>query len=229
MPLARSTVAVARPPIALPIRHRTPASWWIVLGLAASVTLYALAYVLVGPAMYPPQLADSFRARPWGIYPHAFFGAVAMILGPLQFRRDLLWRRRSLHRTLGKIYLISCLAVGSAGLYMAAYSFGGWITHLGFGLLAILLLTSSALAYAAIRRREILRHRAWMVRSYALLFAAVTLRLELPILTFALGGFATAYAIVSWLCWVPNLVWAGWYVRRSSAGEAPLVRELQGA
>jgi hypothetical protein len=65
---------------------RTPASWWIVLGLATFVTLYALAYVIIGPPIYPPQLADSFRARPWGIYPHAFFGAVAMLLGPLQVR-----------------------------------------------------------------------------------------------------------------------------------------------
>jgi uncharacterized membrane protein len=227
MSLARRIVAVDRPTKAAPTRHRTPVSWWIVLGLAAVVTLYALAYVIVGPAMYPSQLADSFRARPWGIYPHALFGAVAMLSGPLQFRRDLLRRRRSLHRTLGTIYLVSCLFIGSAGLYMAGYSFGGWITHLGFGILAVLLLTSSALAYAAIRRQEILRHRAWMVRSYALIFAAVTLRLELPILIAALGGFATAYAIVSWLCWVPNLAWAEWYVRRSSAGEASLVRELQ--
>jgi uncharacterized membrane protein len=199
----------------------------IVLALAALVAAYALAYVIVGERMFAPNLADSFRARPWGIYPHAFFGALAMAIGPFQFRRRLLRHRRSLHRALGKVYVVACVLGGSAGLYMAAYSYGGWTTHLGFGALAVLLLTSTLRAYAAVRRGEIVRHREWMVRSYSLIFAAVTLRLELPLLTAALGGFEPAYAVVSWLCWVPNLLWAEWYLRRTSLRETQVVRQLQ--
>jgi len=44
-----------------------------------------------------------------------------------------------------------------------------------------------------------------MVRSYALMFAAVMLRLELPLLSSYLG-FLEGYRIVSWLCWIPNIV-----------------------
>ena len=63
-----------------------------------------------------------------------------------------------------------------------------------------------------------------MIRSFALLFAAVTLRIELPLLILWTGEFASAYVIVSWLCWVPNLIWAEWYIRRSrtrAASELP--------
>ena len=58
-------------------------------------------------------------------------------------------------------------------------------------------------------------HRCWMIRSYALTFAAVTLRLELP-LFFIFGGmeYPVASSYVAWLCWVPNLFIAELYLRR---------------
>ncbi len=55
---------------------------------------------------------------------------------------------------------------------------------------------------------------AWMLRSYALIFAGVMLRLELPLLTLAFGAFPPAYRAVAWLCWVPNLLIALWFTRR---------------
>ena len=50
-------------------------------------------------------------------------------------------------------------------------------------------------------------HRAWVLRSYALTLAAVTLRLWLPGLHVGLGlPFAEVYQTVAWLAWVPNLI-----------------------
>jgi hypothetical protein len=54
-----------------------------------------------------------------------------------------------------------------------------------------------------------------MIRNYALLFAAVTLRIQLPLLAGLMNAFETPYAIISWLSWVPNALWAEWYLRRS--------------
>ena len=74
------------------------------------------------------------------------------------------------------------------------------------------------------RRREIARHREWMIRSFALIFGAVTLRVELPLLiVMHKGAFPPSYAIVAWLAWVPNILWAEWYVRRSRRGPAAQV------
>src|SRR5690606_36592924 len=154
-----------------------------------------LAYVVIGERMYPSQLADSFRARPWGIYPHAFFGMIALALGPFQFRRNTRLRRPHLHRLLGRIYLVSALLAGLAGLCMSLYSFAGLVTHFGFGFLATGLLICSTAAWMSIRRGDVARHRQWVIRSFALLFSAVTLRLWLPILVGALGAFEPAFLV----------------------------------
>ena len=184
------------------------------LVFALVIAAYAAAIVFTGGRIFAPNLAESFQARPWGIYPHAFFGGVALALGAFQFHRGILARHRSRHRLMGKIYLIAALTSGAAGFYMSFYSFGGIVTHLGFGLLAVATLTTTSLAYIAIRRREIAVHREWMIRSYALIFAAVTLRIELPLLTALFQEFAPAYRIVAWSCWIPNLVVAELLIRR---------------
>jgi hypothetical protein len=49
-------------------------------------------------------------------------------------------------------------------------------------------------------------HRRWMFRSFALTFAAVTLRIYLPLVQIAGLDFLPAYRAIAWLCWVPNLV-----------------------
>lgn len=217
-----------------PVRKRSatrPAwTWWLVLLLAVPIVGYALAIVIVGRPMYPPDLAASFVARPWGIYPHALFGSLALGLGALQFNRWLLLRHRPIHRALGTVYVISALLVGLAGLYMSFYAFGGPVTHVGFGALAVLLLWTTTRAYMAARAREIAVHRRWMLRSYALVFAAVMLRIELPLLIMAFAGdFTPAYRIVAWLSWVPNILWAEWYVRRTAGIALPAVERMRTA
>jgi hypothetical protein len=68
-----------------------------------------------------------------------------------------------------------------------------------------------------------------MLRSYALVFAAVTLRIELPLLVMAFGEFTPAYQAVAWVSWVPNLLWAEWYVRRTAAIPVPSPENLRAA
>jgi uncharacterized membrane protein len=206
---------------------RPPLTWWLMLLLAVPIVGYALAYAILGERVYPPNLAASFLARPWGIYPHVLFGAIALGLGALQFNRWLTIRHRAVHRALGTVYVIAATAVGTAGLYMSVYSFGGVVTHLGFGALAVLLLWTTTRAYLAARQRAIAAHRRWMLSSYALIFGAVTLRIELPLLIMAFGDFTPAYQVVSWLSWVPNLLWAQWYARRTIGVPLPAVERLR--
>lgn len=211
-------------PPARPSRQ-TPRGWWAILILSLVIALYALSFYVRRERAFPPDLLASFTARPWGIYSHVLFGALALGTGPWQFRRGILAKRRSLHRNLGKIYVVCALMTGLVGLYMAVYSFGGMDTHLGFGVLGALTVATTVTAYARIRALDVTRHREWMIRSFALIFAAVTLRIELPLLIVAYkGAFPPAYAIVAWLCWVPNLLWAEWYLRhsrRTSASNVP--------
>jgi uncharacterized membrane protein len=184
---------------------------------AAAIALYAISYLVFREKVFPPNLAASFRARPWGIYPHALFGGIALAFGSVQFWRNLPFSHPSLHRALGKVYVVAAILTGTAGLYMSFFAYGGVVTQLGFGFLALSVLTATAIAYQRIRLRDIAAHRRWMLRSYALIFAAVTLRIELPILITVFRGFDHAYAVVAWLSWVPNLAIAEVYIRLRTA------------
>ena len=100
-------------------------------------------------------------------------------------------------------------------MYMAQFAFGGIVSQAGFSLLALGWLFTGLMAYLAIRRRDIHGHRRWMIRNYALTFAAVTLRTYLGLFFAAGVKFEDFYPAVSWLCWVPNLVLAEWLIHTS--------------
>jgi hypothetical protein len=178
------------------------------------IVLYGSMYLILRERIFPPDLADSFRSRPWGIYPHVIVGMLGMALGPLQFHPRI-QMRRALHRKIGIVYVCDAILIGAVGLYMSFYSFGGMITHTGFGLLATGVLVTTAMAFKYVKSGYYAEHREWMIRSYSLIFGAATLRLWLPILI-ALndGDFRAAYLWVAWISWIPNLIVAEWYIRR---------------
>ena len=201
-----------------PHRAPQPRAWWILLLLSLLIAGYGIGFVWGGEASFRGELAASFRARPWGIFSHAMFGSLALLAGPFQLRRDLRVRHPRVHRLLGRAYVGAALGTGATGLLMALHSSGGPSTHLGFGALAVLTLATTWTGVARIRAGDVAAHRAWMLRSVALIFAGVTLRIEQPLLMAAYGGaFAPAYQLVAWLCWLPNLAWAEWHLSRSRA------------
>ncbi len=163
----------------------------------------------------PPELINSTLYLT-GFYTHIFLGGLALISGFSQFFTRLRRRRLKLHRNLGKIYLLAVLLSGVAGLGISYFATGGLVPALGFGCLAILWLFTTSKAFVSIKASEVDAHQRWMIRSYALCFAAVTLRLYLPLFLGVMKmEFIPAYTIIAWLCWIPNLMLAEFYfVRR---------------
>lgn len=148
-------------------------------------------------------------------YTHIFLGGLALLTGFSQFYKRLRVKRLALHRTLGKIYIGAVLLSGIAGLSIAFFATGGIIPALGFAGLAILWLYTTSNAYTSIKKIDIDAHQRWMIRSYALCFAAVTLRLYLPLFTGLMHmDFIPAYKIIAWLCWVPNILIAEIFIVR---------------
>jgi Predicted membrane protein (DUF2306) len=82
------------------------------------------------------------------------------------------------------------------------------VSTAGFGLLAGLWLASTWKALDAARNGRIAEHRRWMIRSFALTFAAVTLRLYLPFAFISPIGYVATYRLIGFACWVPNLAFA---------------------
>jgi hypothetical protein len=119
---------------------------------------------------------------------------------------------------MGRSYVVAVVVGSLAGLGLATVSQEGLVTHIGFGLLAVLWLISTLQAYRRIRARDLVSHRQWMIRSYSLTLAAVTLRIYLPLSQLLGLPFSDAYQAVAWVCWVPNLVVAEWIILRRAPG-----------
>lgn len=194
--------------------------WVLATFLSLVITAYAAA-VLFLPGFGPPFVA-TLRATAFApLVGHLGGGLVALGIGPWQFSARLRARRLALHRWMGRAYVVAVILGGAGGLVLSRTSQEGIVTHLGFGTLGVLWMFSTLRAYAAIRRGDDVSHRAWMTRSFALTFAAVTLRIILPLELAAGLSFHTAYQIVAWACWIPNLVVAEWLnARRSSPATA---------
>ena len=192
---------------------------WIVFAvLAIGVGLYPILYWVVdGKIGLLQSKSDELLANSiWnlGFFGHITFGGIALLTGWAQFSQKLRRKRLQLHRNLGKVYVVSALISGLCGVYIGFYATGGIVSSAGFIALGIIWLFTTIKAYQAIRGKDISLHQGMMVYSYAACFAAVTLRIWLPLLTATLGSFLIAYKIVAWLCWVPNMVFAYFWVKK---------------
>ena len=194
---------------------------WLSFGVAG-YALVAYGLFPLGAAVHPDMRAG-FGVSRLTVYAHVFGSAVALILGPLQFWSGLRSRRPRLHRWLGKAYLGLGVGLGGlAGLFLAASAFGGLAARLGFAGLALAWLYTGIHALGAAQGRDFVSHRRWMIRNFALSFAAVTLRLWLPGSQLIGVPFAVAYPAIAWLCWLPNLVLAEWWLTRPAPVPVPV-------
>lgn len=188
-----------------PDNMRLRVAWLIMALLAFGVGGYALTTSLV-PMLRPTFIENLFQQSSFSALGHLLGGGVALITGALQVNTRLRKNHPGLHRKLGWLYVFACTWGGVAALILAAQSTGGMVAHLGFSGLGIGWLITTTLAFKYIRDRNIVAHRRWMLRSYALTLAAVTLRIYLPASQVAGIDFESAYRVIAWLCWVPNLV-----------------------
>ena len=192
---------------------RTKVGWTVMTLGALVVILFSLRYFTFNSEVYVESQRAVYEAHVVGLMLHITGMVFALALGPFQFLRSLRNRHRSLHRTMGKVYIACALVGGLGGLYMSFYSIADIWSGVGFGLLAVGVLISTSQAYVSIRNRQIDEHREWMTRSFALILAAVTLRIYAPVLQIWVSEYTT-FAIVGFLSWVPNILVAEWMIRR---------------
>lgn len=183
--------------------------WSVAALLCLGVAGYASRYLL-----HPPTTAKEALGNPLGVpflAIHVAGAVAALLLGSLQFLPGL--RRIGAHRWIGRAYVLGCLVGGMAGLVLAPGSFAGPIASLGFGSLAVFWIAVNLLGWKAALDQRFVEHRRWMIRSWALTLAAVTLRLYLPTVQILDLPFLPWYRAISFLCWVPNILIAEAWLR----------------
>lgn len=191
----------------LPSRSAPPLAGalpWLTLLLALVVGVVSLRYLL--PVVPFVAALPNAVLQPTWLVAHIAASSVALMLGAAQFLIPRRGRALRLHRWLGRSYVAAVLVGAASALVLAPQVATGAVAALGFGLLAMTWLVATGIALALILRRDVTRHRRWMLRSYALAAAAITLRLYLPLANAADIPFELSYPVIAWLCWVPNLL-----------------------
>ncbi|VAW17378.1 membrane protein, putative [hydrothermal vent metagenome] len=187
----------------------------LVAVLSILVALVSYRFLALGIDDAFPDFKDHIALRNLAFVAHVTASPIALFIGAFQFFPKMRAKRPTLHHWMGRIYGVSVLVGGVSGIALALGAVGGPIASAGFGLLAIAWIFTTAQAVRLAMAKNFQEHREWMIRSFALTFAAVTLRLLL--VGFMVAGFeygpATVY--IAWLCWVPNLIFAQWWINRT--------------
>ena len=206
---------------------RVPAALLVLLAIPLVSGSLRLLEVAGGPAVLPmnPRTAASPVALVLHVVGAAVFGAV----GAFQFSARLRRRHRDWHRRAGRVLVGAGLVVAGSGL---------WLTLVhpdapGGGLLwTVRLVVGSATAgcivvgLAAIRRRDITAHRAWMIRAYALALGAGTQVLTQGVGEGVFGASELSTGLSVSAGWVVNAVAAEWIIRRPGVRRTQRPRAL---
>jgi uncharacterized membrane protein len=147
--------------------------WVVIVGL----TLYFIVAHIIGYSTngIPEHFgATLMNAKIW-FYLHMAGGAMAILLGPLQFWKAFRIKYTQLHRTLGKIYIIGSI-ISVICLVRIFPEFGWTPTAPSQITVTALWLLSTIAAWWTIKRKNIKAHRQFMARSYLFAFYFVAVR-----------------------------------------------------
>lgn len=146
---------------------------------------------------------------------HIILAIISLLTGPLGVIKQIRIQSIRFHRWNGRIYVLSILFNFLPGVYVSFFATGGWPSTLGFLILNTLWLGITILGYVAIRRKKINLHRQWILRSFFLSFANITIYILVAISHNALNlPYSLSYTIAVWLCWVLNLAIAEIIIRK---------------
>ena len=150
-------------------------------------------------------------------YIHIAAGALCIGTALIQFSRYILKKSKAIHRFSGKIYVFVVLFLGApTGLYMSFFAKGSFWERALFMFMAGWWFITTLNGLTTIHKRNIVAHKVWMIRSYAMAMTAVTFRVY-HILFYVIGwGHLENYELSLWISVVGNMLFAEWVIYRQS-------------
>lgn len=143
------------------------------------------------------RLDGRFGAHPLATHSHVVAGGVFLLLVPLQFSSGIRKRYIRLHRFTGRLLVLASLPIAASGFFFGLLMpYAGWPEALLIALVGALFLTAVTKAVLAIRRREVARHREWMIRATAVALGISTVRLVAAVLDIGLAPAGIAPAVL---------------------------------
>ncbi|HYN30619.1 MAG TPA: DUF2306 domain-containing protein [Dermatophilaceae bacterium] len=197
---------------------------WVPVALIALAAIPVLAgtirliEILGGPDLLPTD--PRFAAAPAPVVVHVVAAIGYVLLGAFQFSVGIRRRHPGWHRGSGAVLVALGLAVAFSALWMTLLlprkDGTGDLLHLFRLLFGSGMAISVILGLAAIRRRDLARHRAWMIRAYALALGAGTQALTVGFGEALFGAGVVRTDLMMGAGWAVNLAVAEWVIRRPS-------------
>ncbi len=150
-------------------------------------------------------------------YVHIFAGMLCISTALIQFSKQILKKSRAIHRWSGRVYVFVVLFLGApTGLYMSFFAKGSFWERALFMFMAIFWFFTTLRGLQSILKKNVLAHKIWMIRSYAMAMTAVTFRIY-HLAFFLLGwGHLENYEISLWISVIGNMLVAEWLIYRKS-------------
>ena len=168
-----------------------------------------------------------------GIGIHFLAGGIILLLGSIQLLDWVRMKYPSLHRWVGRLYLVSSLFAAIGGLTFIAIrgTVGGLMMDIGFSLYGILMLVATVLTYHYAVRGRFESHYAWALRLYALAIGSWLYRMDYGFWTLLTGGLGRTSnfsgpfdQIMDFFFYVPNLLVAEVFIRVKKLKTHPILK-----
>ncbi|GAB4021830.1 DUF2306 domain-containing protein [Spirosoma koreense] len=212
---------------------------WVSAGLFGLYILafYASAFYAGNMARWnqvlPRLYEQSTAGATTGIGLHFAAGGIILVLGSIQLIDAVRVRFPALHRWIGRLYVLACLLAAIGGLAFIAVkgTIGGTAMNIGFSLYGILMFVCAIQTYRSAVARQLVSHRKWALRLYALAIGSWLYRMDYGfwlLLTDGLGHTRTFSgpfdSVMAFFFYIPNLLVVEILIRASQYKASPLFR-----
>jgi hypothetical protein len=153
----------------------------------------------------------------FSFYIHIFAGVFCIGSALLQFSSYILKKRRAIHVWAGRTYVVVVLLLGApTGMYMSFFAKGGLAEKSLFMFMAVAWFLFTLLGLTSILEKQVLAHKVWMIRSYAMAMTAVTFRICYIILYLFDVEVTQNYEVSLWISVIGNMLFAEFIIWKKS-------------
>lgn len=150
-------------------------------------------------------------------YIHIMAGAICIGTALIQFSRYILKKTKAIHKWSGRLYVFVVLFLGApTGLYMSFFAKGSFWERALFMFMAAFWFITTLYGLTTIRKKNVIAHKIWMIRSYSMAMTAVTFRVYHLVFYMMGWDHLENYELSLWLSVIGNMLFAEWIIYRKS-------------
>ena len=196
------------------------AAYWLILFVSILWVLHTISKNFIVDPQFNRFLSmkqnELFNKSLWFmmIRVHIVLAVIALITGPIALSKKIRVKSLFMHRWMGRIYVGSIVLNYIPSFYVSFYATGGILSTIGFIILNTLWLFSTLKGLWLGKAKKMVLHSRWMIRSYALSLANMTIYILVTIFNKVLDlEYEVSYMLAVWLCSILNLTLAEFTIR----------------